>query len=59
MRIKGTADVTTNLPALFKSISSNTLTINPTSKTEMGTYEVELIVTPNFASIPTYTYSAL
>jgi len=59
MRIKGTTHTTTTLPALFTSISGNSLTISPTNKAEIGTYEVELIVTPNYASAAPYTYHAL
>lgn len=59
MRIKGTTHTTTTLPSLFSSISANTLTINPTVKTEIGTYQVELIVTPNHANAAPYIYHAL
>ena len=59
LRIKGTSDTSNNLPAFFTNISSNTATIAPTTKTQMGIYTIEAVVTPNYSSVATFTYSVL
>jgi len=59
MRIKGQTHTVTTLPAFFNSISGKTVTIAPTDNTQMGTFQIEMIQTPNHGTQASYTFDSL